>query len=157
MMKIKIRKANKKDIAELVKLHKKSSDYHRKIDKIYASNRNSNKAYKDFLLNDISKRTLRIIIAEDSGGLIGFISAKIKRTDPYTTPPKVGVIIDGFVESRYRKMGIGYRMTKEMFLWFKKNKIKRIILDADSRNKIGIHAWQKYGFKEFRKRMIISL
>jgi ribosomal protein S18 acetylase RimI-like enzyme len=156
-MKIKIRKANKKDIPGLVELHKKSSDYHRKIDKIYASNTNSNRAYKDFLLNDITKRTLRIIIAEDDVKLIGFISAKIKRTDPYTAPPKVGIIIDGFVESRYQKMGIGHRMTKEMFLWFKKNKIKCVMLDADSRNKIGLHAWQKYGFKEFRKRMIINL
>lgn len=157
MIKVKIRKANKKDITGLIKLHKKSSDYHRKIDKIYVSNHNSSRVYKEFLLNDITKRTLRIIIAEDSGGLIGFISAKIKRTDPYTTPPKVGVIIDSFVEVSHRKKGIGQKMTKEIFSWFTKNKIKNVILDADSRNKIGLHAWQKYGFKEFRKRMKIDL
>lgn len=46
---------------------------------------------------------------------------------------------------------------KELIKWFKKKKIKFVELSVNSRNKIGIAAWKRYGFFEFEKRMRLDL
>jgi ribosomal protein S18 acetylase RimI-like enzyme len=48
-------------------------------------------------------------------------------------------------------------LVEELLNWFGKRKIKFVEVEVDSRNKIGIRAYKKYGFFEFHKRMRLDL
>jgi hypothetical protein len=52
---------------------------------------------------------------------------------------------------------VGEGIFKELIKWFKANKINNVELSVDSRNKIGLTAWKKYGFFEFQKKMRLDL
>ena len=97
------------------------------------------------------------MVVEIDNKVIGYFIGKIEKAKPFITPKKIGKISDAFVEEKYRKSGIGKMMFNELIQWFKKNKIKHIELSVDSRNEIGIKAWQKFGFKEFMKKMRLDL
>ena len=48
-------------------------------------------------------------------------------------------------------------MFGELIKWFRENDIKYIELSVDSRNKIGVKTWKKFGFKEYIKKMKLKL
>jgi len=54
-------------------------------------------------------------------------------------------------------LGMGKKMFDELIKWFKRNKIKHVELSVDSRNEMAVKAYQKFGFKEFMKKMRLDL
>jgi len=62
-----------------------------------------------------------------------------------------------YIKKEFRCQGTGKLLMKELIKWFKKKKIKFVELSVNSRNKIGIAAWKRYGFFEFEKRMRLDL
>lgn len=156
-MNIQIRKAKQNDIDAIVKLNEQLADYHRKIDKYYKPSSETRKSFRKYISEIIRKRNIRILIAETDNKIVGYFIGKIEKAKPFTAPKKIGKISEAFVEEEFRKSGIGRMMFDELIRWFNKNKIKHIELSVDSRNKIGIKAWQKFGFKEFMKKMRLDL
>jgi ribosomal protein S18 acetylase RimI-like enzyme len=61
------------------------------------------------------------------------------------------------VKENFRRKGIGKLLFEELLNWFRKRKVKFVEVEVDSRNKIGIEAYKKYGFFEFHKRMRLDL
>ncbi|RLI68286.1 MAG: hypothetical protein DRP02_12880 [Candidatus Gerdarchaeota archaeon] len=157
IMNIQIRKAKQNDIDAIVKLNEQLADYHRKIDKYYKPGSETRKGFRKYLLEIIRKRNVKIMVAETNNKIIGYFIGTIEKAKPFVVPKKIGRISGAFVEEKYRKSGIGRMMFDELVQWFKKNKIKHIELSVDSRNEIGIKAWQKFGFKEFMKKMRLDL
>ena len=151
-MNFKIRKATLNDINVIVELHKELVDYHRKIDKYYKPGSKTRKGFRKYLLEIIRKRKIKILVAETDNKIVGYFIGTIEKPRPSVVPKRIGKITDAFVEEKYRRFGIGRAMFNELIQWFKKNKIKHIELRVDSRNEIGIKAWQKLGFKEFMKK-----
>jgi len=152
---ITIRKANINDLKEILKLIRKSINYHRKLDKSYRP------FSKHFNLEKHVKKSLKnknklYFVAQDENNekIIGYFIALIEKA-PYsfTMQKYVGVIADAYIDPKYRKKGLGKKIFKEIIKWFKSRKIKYIELDVDARNKIGIKTWKKYGFYEFRMKM----
>ena len=97
------------------------------------------------------------MVAEIDDKVIGYFIGKIEKAKSFIASKKIGKISDAFMEEKYRKSGIGRMMFDELVQWFKKNKIKHIELSVDSRNEIGVKSWQKFGFKEFMKKMRLDL
>jgi len=156
-MRFKIREASPNDIDAIVELNEQLADYHRKIDKYYKPGSETRKGFRKHLSEIIRKRNVKILVAETGNKVVGYFIGTIEKAKPYVVPENIGRISDAFVEERYRKSGIGRMMFDELIRWFKKNKIRYIELSVDSRNETGIKAWQKFGFKEFMKRMRLDL
>ena len=156
-MNLKIRRATLNDVEAIVKLNEQLANYHRKIDKYYKPGSETRKVFRKYLLKIIRKRNVKIMVAEIDNKIIGYFIGKIEKAKPFIIPKKIGKISDVFVEEKYRRFGIGKIMFDELVQWFKKNKIKHIELCVDSKNEIGIKAWQKFGFKEFMKKMRLDL
>ena len=154
---MKIRKANKKDIEQILKLNLQLFDYHAKIDKYYKTGKESNKEFEKHLREIISKRNYRITVAEEGGKICGFNVGHIGKPKAYAKPKKIGMLSTAFVCKEYRRAGIGKLMFDDFINWCRKNKIKNIELSVDSRNEIGNGAWKKFGFKDFMKRMRLDL
>ena len=156
-MKIKIEEAKRKDINSILKLNKGLADYSRKIDNYYKHGKENVKWVRKWLRKGFGKRSLKILIAKDGNKIIGYFTGHIEKPSPYVKPRKIGKIGQVFILEKYRGKGIGERIFRELVKWFKANKIKHIELSVDSRNKIGIAAWKKYGFFEYQKKMRLDL
>ena len=89
--------------------------------------------------------------------VIGYLIGKIEKPKPYAAPEKIGKVASAFVSEKYRRKGVGKKTVEKLLEWFKENKIKHIELNVDSRNKIGLGAWKKFGFFEFQKKMRLDL
>ncbi len=156
-MKIKTEEAKRKDINSIVELNKGLADFHRKIDKYYKPGIEAQRTFKKFLLENFGRKNFKALIAKDKEKIIGFFLGRIEKPKPYAVPRKIGKIATVFISEKYRRKGIGKKMFKELIKWFKANKIKNVELSVDTRNKVGIVAWKKYGFFEFQKKMRLDL
>lgn len=154
---MKIRKANKKDADMIMKLNSQLSDYHAKIDRYYKTGKEINKGFKKHLGEIIGKRNYRIIIAEENEKICGFLIGYVGKPGPYAKPKKIGMLMTAFVSKEYRRSGIGKLMFDDFLEWCRRNKVKNIELSVDHRNKIGRSAWEKFGFKDFIKKMRIDM
>lgn len=96
------------------------------------------------------------MVAKDKNKVIGYFIGAVQKPK-YAVPRKIGRISDAFVLTKYRRKEIGEQLFRELIKWFEVNKIKNIELSVNSRNKIGLAAWEKYGFFEFTKKMRLDL
>ncbi|MFH1978938.1 MAG: GNAT family N-acetyltransferase [Patescibacteria group bacterium] len=149
---MKIRKANQKDLDDLLELAKLQVDYHHKIDNYYKpfSKYRGIKKYHEQQLKD---RDVRLLVAEDENGkLIGFVDGSIT-TKPDINFKKIGEIDTIFIKEDHRKKGIGNKLIKELLKWFKEKNIKHVEADVDMRNENGVKAWGKFGFSGYRMKL----
>jgi len=144
--------AKRKDINSVVKLNKELAGFHRKIDKYYKPGRETEVGFKKWLLKNFGKRNFKVFIAKHRGKIIGFGIASIGKAKPYCVVPKIGYLKNLYIKKRYRGQGIGKQTFKKFLEWFKKRDIKYIELSVDSRNRIGVSAYRKYGFFEYQKK-----
>jgi ribosomal protein S18 acetylase RimI-like enzyme len=159
-MEIKIEEAKKEEINSILSLMMGLSDYHRKIDpKYYKSGKERKESDKRRLTEYFSKRrkNRKILVAKVKNKVVGFLIGGIEKSPPYCRENKIGVIHRAYVKENFRKRGIGKLLVEELLKWLKKRKIKFVEVVVDSRNKIGIGAYEKYGFLEFNKRMRLDL
>jgi len=91
------------------------------------------------------------------GNVIAYFIGAIEKARPFVMPDNIGRISDAYVSEEYRRRGLGKQMLDELVKWFKENGIKHTELSVDSRNKIAIKAWKKFGFCEFMKKMRLDL
>ncbi len=151
-MKITIRKATNKDLSKLMELIKDVVDYHYKIDKYYKPF-SKYKGLDKYAEGQLKDKNVKMLVAENNGEIIGRIVGIIIKAPPYITPKKIGNIDDAFIKENYRNKEIGKKLINELFKWFKEKKIKHIELSVDARNNIGIKAWKKFGFYDYRIEM----
>lgn len=153
-----IRNCKEEDIQSIVRLVRQMVDYHYAIDRYYKDYSGYNgtgiRGHFKKLMKD---KNTKIIIAEENRKVIGYFMGAIEKAPSYVIPKEIGVIFDAFVEEKYRKQGAGKKIFKELLKWFKKKKVKHIELTVDARNKIGLGAWRKFGFSDFRLKMRLDL
>ena len=153
-----IRNAKKQDIQSMLKLVKQMVDYHKAIDKYYKPYSGyNNREISDHFERLMKDRNTKIIIAQENKKVIGYLMGEIGKAPQYVLPKRIGVIFDAFIEKKYRSKGIGKKIFKELLEWFKKKKVKHIELTVDARNKIGLMAWKRFGFFDFRLKMRLDL
>jgi ribosomal protein S18 acetylase RimI-like enzyme len=159
-MKVKIEEAKKEKINSILSLMTKLSDYHKKIDpKYYKSGKERKKSDKKLLIKYFSKKrkNRKILVAKVKNEIVGFIIGGIQKSPPYCKETKVGIIYRFYVKKNFQRKRIGKLLVEALSNWFKKRKIKFVEVEADSRNKIGIKAYRKYGFFESHKIMRLNL
>lgn len=145
-----IRKTTKKDMATLKKLFYESM---KEINRLYDDNGNIDlKNVRKYLnkrgnFNKIFKQR-KWFLAEEDGGIVGFIDGKIEKKDLFFRERKVGAIYHLFIEKDYRNRGIGTELIKVFVGWLKANKIKFVELNVSPRNGTAIKFYEKMGFKE---------
>lgn len=155
---IKIRKAMPKDINSMAKIWSEMMAYHINLDHyFYRLKRNAIQSHKKYLNRNIRSKNAGFFIAEDNGKIVGYVGGWIEDRPPCYQISKNGYLAEEIVIKNCRKQGIGKRLTKKMLDWFKAKKVKFVILRTHVRNKGGIIAWKKSGFKEKLKVMFAKL
>ncbi|MFX0094355.1 MAG: GNAT family N-acetyltransferase [Candidatus Hodarchaeota archaeon] len=156
-MKIEIRQATKDDIDGIVELKGQLADYHIEIDTYYKPGLEMRKEYKAQLIPLFERENVKIFVAEAENKVISYFIGTIEPSKPFIVPNEIGRIADAFVAEKYRGSGIGKQIFKKIIDWFRQNQINYVELSVDSRNKTGLNAWQKLGFKEYMKKMRLDL
>ena len=150
--KITIREAEEKDFDGMMELNKESIDYHLNIDSYYKSS-SEYEGLDDYMKEQLKDENVKILVAEGGGEIIGRIVGVIIKPSPYARPERIGNIDEAYIKEKYRRMGIGKELFDRLLKWFKERGIKRLELSVDARNEIGVNAWRKFGFSDYRLNM----
>ncbi len=147
-----IRTFQKKDLRAVVALVEKMSDYHHSLDSTYKPA----KAYGDWggIVSEwLEDPETQVFLAEEGGGVVGYIRAGVESAPEYSSEKKIGVVFDSYVEEEYRRQGIAGELFAAALTWFKKKKARSIELNVDCRNEGAIALWRELGFREIKLRM----
>jgi len=148
-MQIKIQRAKKGDIEQIIELEKKLFLIMKKYDPLL--DKFNETRIKNYLIKNIGTRNYLSLCAKKDDKIVGFLDSKIDYKKPWMKE-KIGFIEDVYVLPKYRKTGIAKKMITTSLKWFKKRKIKHVELKCWIKNKIGLKIWESLGFKEIFKR-----
>ncbi len=147
-----IRRATVKDLDELVRLIKLLGDYHHGFDADYRPGREMTEERK-FLAQSFRKRNRRFYVAVSESKIIGFCSGEVLKKSFIFRTRQVGHIQQTFIEPRFRHAGIGREFISLFITWFKSRGLTSVEITVDTRNKLGVAAWKRLGFKEYQLRL----
>jgi ribosomal protein S18 acetylase RimI-like enzyme len=134
-----IRHALKSDIEQMADLF----DLYR----IFYRQESDRNAARNFLLARLDNKESEIIVAEESGKLLGFTQLYPQFSS--TQMKKFWVLNDLFVLEVYRRMGLAKALIKAAAQFAKDNKAPGLLLETEKTNVIGNALYPACGFKEY--------
>ncbi len=148
MKDIKIRKATKNDLNELIKLNQKLFDYeYKNFDKTLDCS--WPKKNKKYFLDAITKTNAFTRVAVCNEKIIGYLIGTIHKEGWIRKIKKIAEADDSYIEKEFRRKGIGTKFMKEFLNWTKTKKVKRVKAVINSQNKKSIGWNKKLGFKDY--------
>jgi ribosomal protein S18 acetylase RimI-like enzyme len=159
-----VRPATAADLPRLVALLKQEIGYQRQIAFFYdvAPNFDWNR-FAAAKLNDPNER---VFVAEQDGAVCGYIDVRAlgqgplrklvtRLLRPYRPPSfvrsrSIGRIEDCYVESGFRRRGIGSALVAEGLGWLRSKGVTAIELGVATANAGGKAFWEKQGFSPYR-------
>lgn len=147
-MKLLIRKAGTKDFRKLKELKSEFYLWECKKDK------RLNPAYIGSglgarLAKNLKQKDTAFFMAEDNGNPIGYAGAEIKPNPAFIRFKKRGHMFNLYVLPEYQGKGIGKKLIDETFNWFKKNKVKDIMILVYTHNKKAHAIYNQRKFKDY--------
>ncbi len=153
-----IRRAKKADIDIIVKFASYLADFHHKLDPNYwRPSKETEKKFRKFVKKRLKNGRDLILLAEDKGKVVGYFAAEIMKPHLTIKHDRIGNFANAFIIKEYRGKGIAKDAVKIILDWFRKKKLKVARLSVDTRNPLGVRAWEGLGFKEFKKEMKMEL
>lgn len=99
----------------------------------------------------------KILVAKERDVIIGYAIINIINNIPSFKQLDRGFITDLCVHEDHRSKGIGEKMLKEIFAWFKSKGIERVELFALEKNARGRKFWKRVGFEDYMHRMVVKI
>jgi ribosomal protein S18 acetylase RimI-like enzyme len=97
-----------------------------------------------------------IHIAEVDGKVEGFMLSRIKQLPPYMGGMMVGELSDMWIESEYRRFGIGRKLSELAIDWLKEHKVHSIEIQVLVGNEASYNLYESMGFKwDFRHARLV--
>jgi L-amino acid N-acyltransferase YncA len=152
---MKIRKARKEDLSQIVSLYVAYLKYQIKFAK-WLGNSNikiDKNEIKLWIKASLNKKEHIFLVAEENNIIKGFVNAEIMSYKESRTKKKVVVeIID--IYSHAKRKGTGRLFFKEIEKWAKKNKAYYIFWEFITGNKIAENFCRKNKFRDFKTKML---
>lgn len=142
-----IRKANVRDMDELINFEKKITLMHEKLDNFYKEVGNTEREKKKSFQEHLKSKDSLLLVAEENGKLIGYILSYITKRPGIFKEKKSGHISSIYVLEKYQNKGAARSLVEETYKWFRKKKIRYIELTVHTKNKEGVRFWDSMGFE----------
>ncbi len=146
---LEIRKATIKDLNGILRLN---FDLFKKEYKEYDKTLNLKWTYtegKKYFKSRITGKQSFLEIAEYDGKIIGYLVGALKDNPSHRNKERYAELENMMIESALRGQGIGKKMTRNFFVWCKKNNAHLMGVKASIGNKNGIEFYRKLGFKDY--------
>lgn len=155
---IRIREAREDDLDEVVGLWEELVEHHQTYSEHFSLSKHGRKKWEAYLRETFSEPSAKLIVAEEEGGLVGFMLCLLDPAKPIFKEKAVGIVSDAYVVKNRRKKGVMKEMLVVALRWFDKNKIRTAEVSVLSANLEARTAWAQLGFKPFmiRKRMDLT-
>ncbi|MBI2611224.1 GNAT family N-acetyltransferase [Candidatus Gottesmanbacteria bacterium] len=148
-----IRRAEEKDIPMITKLGEGLTSLHLEFDPDYYvyDREGFSASFSQWLRTQIPLLTSLLLVAEENGNIVGFMSGFIKYLFPWYSIKRVGHISFTFIDGNFRGRGIGSKLLAEAIAWFKSQNLSYVELYANEKNSPGLSFWKSHGFDDFQK------
>jgi GNAT superfamily N-acetyltransferase len=150
---MRIRKAEGKDVPQVVELWKEMMDFHRGRDSFFSRADKGHEEFARYVLENLELPDRVVLIADDGGTVVGFCSAVVMEYPPVFRIKRFGFIQDMAVTDARRGEGIGRELCKNIMDWFAINGVSRVELHAATTNEVSTAFWESMGFKPFLYKM----
>ena len=152
--KVSIVKATPKDLPEVARLSIEMLKYHNTLMDNYFTVYPYEKYVKNF--QQKLKDGQYILVAKIDNKIVGFLSAKFKKT-PWYKYASVCMIDEISVSEKCRSYGIGTSLIKKTLAVCKKAKIEEVKLDIYNANVGAKRLYERLGFEDLRQQMSFIL
>lgn len=153
---LKIRKAKIEDLNALINLRQEHFWYEKNelgnelLDINWVSSNDSREDFKYFILEQI------IFIAEIDDVPVGYICGEINIKKPWYAE-NIAILTNLFVKEKYRRKNVGKYLLDYFKDVVKEFRINKIEVNSIYNNDIAFNFYEKNGFKNFCKQLIIDI
>lgn len=103
--------------------------------------------YGAFLVSQISNRSSLVLVAEDSGRVIGYVFADVESTNWMELRGPCGVVHDLYVDEAARQKGAGRELLRTAIEWIYSKGRTQVVLLTKTRNERAQHLFTALGFR----------
>lgn len=154
---MKIYIAGKRDIDSLVNLWGELSRYHKNFIDYLSPRDEWDKQIRRLFISDLNKKNTIILISRDWNMATGFIRGELKMPEKIFKKRTIGYISDFYIKEEYRGTDLAQNFMSEIIKWFKSKGADDLRLNVNSENIRAIRFYEKCGFKEVSKSLMLKL
>jgi ribosomal protein S18 acetylase RimI-like enzyme len=103
--------------------------------------------YGRFLVSQIANPASRVLVAEESGRVVGYIYADVETTNWMELRGPCGVIQDVYVDESTRQRGAGRALMQAAIAWIRSQGRGQVVLMTKSRNQHAQNLFSTLGFR----------
>ncbi|MBW2989401.1 GNAT family N-acetyltransferase [Candidatus Woesearchaeota archaeon] len=152
---IEIRKAEKRDLKDILRLKLKLKKQDLEIDRYLKDPHETKELYKRYLIRDLSRQGQdRILfVAVMNNKVVGYVRGTLTRTLHVLNVRLRGTIDNLYVEKRYRGKGFAGQLVNELIGWFREKGVDVMTLHVYPSNSKAISLYRSFGFEEYTLNM----
>ena len=155
---VKIRRALRSDVDDIVVLWKELFGFHEQYDRIFKVAPEGEAYYRLLISNFIEMSDAFVLVVEFEDKIVGYLAGQMKEYPHLSEPLKIGMIVDTVITAGYRGMHIGRRLSEEAEKIFIELGAERIELRTASGNPVSNHFWENVcGYSEFGRMLCKEL
>ena len=141
-----VRSAEEEDIPTIAAIWMELMHHHAQIHVPLKPRKGAEAAFRGYLKTCLVDENRRILVAEDTEGVIGYAMARIDQRNPIYEETVFGFITDVAVTESRRREGIGSALAMELYQWFTSRQVTTIEAYVQNGNAMAMDFWQKQGF-----------
>jgi GNAT superfamily N-acetyltransferase len=103
--------------------------------------------YGRFLVSQLSNPNSRVMVAEHSGTVIGYVFADVESTNWMELRGPCGIVHDVYVDESARRLGAGRELLNAAIAWIRSEGRSQVVLLTKSRNEPALHLFTTLGFR----------
>jgi ribosomal protein S18 acetylase RimI-like enzyme len=103
--------------------------------------------YGRFLVSQLSSPNSLVMVAEDSGTVIGYVFADVEPTNWMELRGPCGVVHDVYVDAAARHLGAGRELMRAAIAWIRAKGRSQVVLFTKTRNEHAQHLFATLGFR----------
>jgi ribosomal protein S18 acetylase RimI-like enzyme len=154
-----IRPATKSDAPGIGRLGAQLVDLHHSFDpqRFIPASPDTHRGYGRYLVSQIGKSTVVLLVAERDGEVLGYTYAGIEDFDYMALRGPAGVLYDIVVDPNERGTGVGHALLDATIAELRKAGAPRLVLSTAERNETAQRFFARAGFRRTMIEMTLEL
>ena len=154
-----IRRAARADLPHLGRLGALLVAAHHELDsrRFLAATRQTQDGYAQFLGTQLDAPNAAVLVAEETGAVIGYAYLAVESYDYMSLRGPAGVLHDIIVDPERRRHGVGRRLLEAAFEYVQSRGLSQIVLSTAEGNKAAQQFFAGVGFRRTMLEMTLEL